>query len=136
MYEIIPDTLATHGIGDDYVVQPIEKRRTGEKIVFNNKDWIIIDARVLSDEGLSSQDDYEWLIAWCRWYESALGHRICICCGAGQSRSNAIALGYLVYKFNMDFYGAWELVKKKVPICYIMPDHISMLKKIFGVTLP
>jgi predicted protein tyrosine phosphatase len=59
-----------------------------------------------------------------------------ICCVAGISRSNAIALGILVKYFNMDFYEASELVKEKVPQANISPEHIEKLKKMFKVTLP
>ena len=55
--------------------------------------------------------------------------RVVICCVAGVSHSNAIALGVLVKYFGMDFYDAWELIKKRVPREYINPSHISKLKK-------
>ncbi|MFL6329770.1 MAG: hypothetical protein ACJ705_02015 [Nitrososphaeraceae archaeon] len=38
--------------------------------------------------------------------------------------------------FKMGFYDAWELVKKKVPICNIDLSHITELKKMFKVKLP
>jgi predicted protein tyrosine phosphatase len=61
--------------------------------------------------------------------------RVVICCVAGISRSNAIALGVLVKYFDMDFYDAWELVRQRVPRANINSSHISKLKKLFGVTL-
>jgi predicted protein tyrosine phosphatase len=58
-----------------------------------------------------------------------------ICCGAGKSRSNAIALGVLVEN-GMDFYDALELVKARVPIRHIDPSHITALKRLFKVSIP
>lgn len=136
MYEIIKDRLATHGIGDDYIVQPPELTRTREIIFINGEGpWYILDARVLSDEGLSRNSLYEYLIeTGCHmlmYYKPVV-----VCCGAGQSRSNAIALGILVQHFKMDFYDAYELIREKVPIQWILPDHIAKLKQIFNVTIP
>ena len=62
--------------------------------------------------------------------------RVVICCVAGISRSNAIALGVLVKYGGMDFYDAWTLVEDRVPIANINPSHISKLKRLFNVTLP
>jgi hypothetical protein len=42
----------------------------------------------------------------------------------------------LVQHFKMGFYDAWELVKKKVPICNIDLSYIAALKKMFKVKLP
>jgi hypothetical protein len=61
--------------------------------------------------------------------------RVVICCVAGVSHSNAIALGVLVKYFGMDFYDAWKLIRKRVPRANINPSHISKLKKLFNVTL-
>jgi len=62
--------------------------------------------------------------------------KIVICCGAGQSRSPAIASGILMKHYNMDFYNAYNLVREKVPEALIEPCHISKLKKLFNVGLP
>jgi len=133
VYKIL-DNLATHGIAynnydDNYYL--ISKDSVSEG---GNK-WLIIDARVLSDYKVNDIQDYLALIDTC---SIALNqnHRILVCCGAGISRSNAIALGVLVKHFKMDFYDAWELIKEKVPISNIDPLHIVALKKIFNVTLP
>ena len=60
--------------------------------------------------------------------------RVVICCAAGISRSNAIALGVLVKHFHMDSHDAWELIENRVPISNIHPGHISQLKKLFDTT--
>jgi protein-tyrosine phosphatase len=59
-----------------------------------------------------------------------------ICCVAGISSSNAIALGVLVKYFNMAFYEAHELIGKRVPIANINQSHISKLKTLLNVTIP
>ena len=85
--------------------------------------WIVADVR----------DLYEIDPVW----ELMQQHnRVVICCVAGISRSNAIALGVLVKYFHMDFYEALELIREKVSRANISPGHIAQLKKLFKVTLP
>jgi hypothetical protein len=55
-----------------------------------------------------------------------------ICSGSACWRSPAIAVGVLVKYFKLDFYGAWEQVRKKVPTANI-DSHVESLKRIFGV---
>ena len=57
-----------------------------------------------------------------------------ICCVAGISRSNAIALGVLVKYFKMDFDEAWALIRKQVPDSRISQGHILQLKKLLNTT--
>lgn len=130
LYEIIRDRLAVEGIGED--MHPMEK---GE-FKLRNDGWYQIDARVISDLGEdNTEEDYKVLIYLAM--DALLDYnRVVIVCGAGQSRSNAIALGVLVNAFNKDFYDAWELVKTQNPTCHIDGGHIAKLKRIFGVTLP
>lgn len=130
MYKIL-DNLATHGIGES--VPPQQMYPEAEI------GWIdgfrIIDVRMLNDYECNSNRDYKVNIARVTSYLEC-NVPVVICCDTGQSRSNAIALGVLVHHFKMGFYDAWELVKKKVPICNIDPSHISALKKIFKVKSP
>ena len=123
MYKIL-DNLATHSIGES--VYPLEK------YVDAQIGWIdgfrIIDVRMLNDYEGNSNWDYKLNIARVTSYLEC-NVPVVICCDTGQSRSNAIALGVLVQRFKMGFYDAWELVKKKVPICNIDPSHIAALKK-------
>lgn len=136
MYEIISKVLATDGIGDNYLVQPPNEAVHEEPILYKDRGrWFQLDARILSDEGDSDDYVYEYLIDYgVRMIKKGLP--LVVVCGAGQSRSNAIALGILVQNFHMDFYDAYELIREKVPIQWIHPDHISKLKKLFNVTLP
>jgi hypothetical protein len=62
-----------------------------------------------------------------------LGEKAVICCRAGVSRSNAIALGVLAHYFKIGFNETLELITSKVPICNILPPHISALCKLLNV---
>jgi len=141
MYKIL-DNLATHGIAyNDHTYYISKKRVSGEELLTfyeatddDGKKWLIVDARILSDYELNDLQDYLALIdTSSRLLDQ--DHSILICCGAGISRSNAIALGVLIKHFKMEFYSALELIQRKVPICNIDPLHITALKKIFNVTL-
>lgn len=130
MYKIL-DNLATHGIGE--TVYPLSKYVDCQ--IGDIHDFKIVDVRTLNDYEGNPEYDYKLNISRVTSYLD-IGNKVVICCGAGQSRSNAIALGVLVKYFKMDFYDAWELIKEKVPICQIDPSHITTLKRMFKVTLP
>lgn len=56
-------------------------------------------------------------------------HKKCvIICVGGMSRSNAVALAYLV-KNGMDFDKAYNLIREKVPIAQINMDLIDYVKR-------
>lgn len=129
MYKIT-EYLATHGLGESSY--PMERIKTGE--VLEDTGFAIVDVRLMLDEP-QPLEVYKNTIAIAMVALNRRG-KIVICCGAGQSRSNAIALAVLMIKENMDFYDAWEKVKERVPICMIESCHISAIKKLFGVTLP
>jgi predicted protein tyrosine phosphatase len=144
VYKIL-DNLATHGIAynhdNNYYLISKDSVSEEEILTFSeatddedgNK-WLFIDARILSDYKVNDIQDCLSLIDTCSLALNQ-NHRVIVCCGAGISRSNAVALGVLVKHFKMDFYDAWELIKEKVPISNIDPLHIVALKKIFNVTL-
>lgn len=127
----ITEYLATSAIGENYYPMPKELLQTGKML----EDWTILDVRDLLDERNPIQA-YEKKLFEAANLIQITADKIVVCCGAGQSRSNAIALGILTGYYGMDFYEAWELVKDKVPICLIDPSHIRALKKIFKITLP
>ena len=128
MYKIT-DNLATLGIGEKAYPLPHKDRDTG---FLQNTDWQIHDVRYLKDEPQPLED-----------YMTAIGEglnylrdgKVVVCCGAGQSRSNAIALGMLVAK-GMDYYEAYNLIREKVPIANIEPCHLGAIKQLFDVKLP
>jgi protein-tyrosine phosphatase len=69
-------------------------------------DFRIIDVRTLVDED-NSLSQYMLNIRVTSYLE--VGEKVVICCRVGVFRSNAIALGALVYYFKMDFHKAMEL---------------------------
>jgi protein-tyrosine phosphatase len=133
LFKIIENKLATEGIGQyNYVVLNEGHHQTGNH---TSDSWIVADVRDLYDDDSNSLEEYEKKIDLV-WELMQQHDRVVICCVAGISRSNAIALGVLVKYFDMDFYEALELVREKVPRANICPGHISQLKKLFNVTLP
>jgi protein-tyrosine phosphatase len=125
----ITDKIATHGLGESNY--PATAFDDGW---LKDTDFWIVDVRDILDESQPAEV-YE------RTIQRAItaldkNEKIVICCGAGQSRSNAIAIGVLMKKYNMDFYDAYNLVREKVPIAQIEPCHISKLKRMFNVGLP
>jgi protein-tyrosine phosphatase len=125
----ITDKIATHGLGESHYPETFLSDG-----LLDETDFWIVDVRDMED--------------WCQpleVYERTIqraitaldkNEKIVICCGAGQSRSNAVALGVLMQKYNMDFYDAYNLIMEKVPIAQIDPFHINALKKMFKVGLP
>lgn len=133
MFKIVENKLATEGIHEFTIYELKDVDHETEGIA--NIVWPVSDVRDLDDDNSNSLEDYEKKIDLALELIEKQG-RVVICCVAGISRSNAIALGVLVKYFDMDFYDAWELVRQRVPRANINPSHISKLKKLFGVTLP
>jgi protein-tyrosine phosphatase len=125
----ITNKIATHGLGESNYPETV--LRDG---LLEDTDFWIVDVRDMEDWS-QPIEVYE------RSIQRAIAaldknKRIVICCGAGQSRSNAIALGVLMKKYDMGFYDAYNLIMEKVPIAQIDPFHIAALKKLFKVGLP
>lgn len=55
------------------------------------------------------------------------GKRVVIICALGMSRSNSVALAYLV-KDGMELYEAYDLVRQKVPIVHINMDLFDFVR--------
>jgi len=91
----------------------------------------IVDVRTLVD-GENPIFEYELNIVRVVSYLE-LDEKVVVCCRAGVSRSNAIALGVLVYYFKIDANQALELIMSRVPICDILPTHISSLIKLLNL---
>ncbi len=125
MHKIL-DSLATHGIGEPGLLAGYSECKEG----FIDK-FRIVDVRTLVD-GENSLFEYELNIARVVSYLE-MGEKVVICCRAGVSRSNAIALGVLVHYFKIDFSKALELITSKIAICDILPPHISALCKLLNV---
>jgi len=57
--------------------------------------------------------------------------KVVICCSAGVSRSNAIAISVLIQEFGMSLPQALVLVRQMVPIANPLPCHIRQLEKLY-----
>lgn len=123
--------------GEFGYITDIGMLRTGQPFKDKDKEWIIIDCRNISD---SPEIKTHIGIYLDHILEAGLfldwGYNVVCCCSAGQSRSNAIALSVLIKYFNMDYYTAYDLVKKNNPVCNIAMEHLDVIKKIFQVGLP
>jgi hypothetical protein len=122
----ILDNLATHGIGEPGLLSGYSECKEG--FIDNFR---IVDVRTLVD-GENSLFEYGLNIVRVVSYLE-MDERVVICCRAGVSRSNATALGVLVHYFKIDFSRALELITSKIPICDILPPHISALCKLLNV---
>jgi protein-tyrosine phosphatase len=122
----ILDNLATHGIGEPGFLAGYSECKEG----FID-DFRIVDVRTLVD-GENSLFEYELNIVRVVSYLE-MGEKVVICCRAGVSRSNAIALGVLVHYFKIDFGQALELITSKIPVCDILSSHVSALSKLLNV---
>src|SRR2546427_10723342 len=119
----ITDSLAVHGLGESaYQAQGLKEG------CLENTDYWIVDVRDMLDE-TQPVDVYKQKIDYAM---SCLQKhkKIVVCCGAGQSRSPAVAIGLLMMHYKMDFYDAFNLVKEKVPMAQIEPCHIRSLKQL------
>ena len=134
LFKILDNRLATAGISQFSYKVLNEGLHQTNKYENAIDSWQILDVRDLFDDDSNSLKDYKEKIDLA-WDMIQKHGKVVVCCVAGISRSNAIALGVLVKYFNMDFYEAWELVNAKVPIANIDPGHIEKLKKLFNVTL-
>jgi protein-tyrosine phosphatase len=124
MYKIL-DKLAVHGFNGDARITNLDTKYVDAEFGYIDG-FKIIDVRMLNDLGNKKQDyDLNILRVTSELDE---GNSVVVCCEAGQSRSNAIALGVLVRYFKMDFYDACELIKEKVPISQVDPSHIEIIE--------
>lgn len=127
MYKIL-DNLATHGLGEPGLLQGYSECKQGLIDKFR-----IVDVRTLND-GPNSLFDYELNIMRVISYLE-LDEKVVVCCRLGLSRSNAIALGVLVNHFKINFNRAMELISSKVPICIILPTHVTALQKLLNTNV-
>ena len=58
------------------------------------------------------------------------GKKAVVICVGGMSRSNAVALAYLI-KNGMDYGKAYNLIREKVPIAQISTDLIGFVKETY-----
>lgn len=118
----INDFLATHGLeaqwGSDAIDDMIAKPDSEGKI----EDFKVFDIREKMLDARNPLEVYQTLT------EEAITMikehcKIVICCSAGISRSNAIAVSVLMKYFDMSLPQALVLVREKVPIANPLPCH-------------
>lgn len=137
MYKITEE-LATHGLGGFYVGDREWMKihgKTGQELEINGERWLIADVRDMND-GANPLYVYVQKVGMIRrcfeWSKFKNCKGVVICCSAGQSRSNSIAMAYLIDK-GMEFEDARALVEKN-PICNIDPDLIGDIRLVFPHT--
>lgn len=122
--KIITEYLATHGIGDEYYPHSKGQVITGEII----DGWTILDCRDMLDEHGNPLSLYKAKID--QGIEFIKNNKLVVCCGAGMSRSNAIAAGILMEN-GYSFDDALNLVHEKVKIDLIDSSHLKALQTLY-----
>ncbi|MDN5846214.1 MAG: dual specificity protein phosphatase family protein [Candidatus Nitrosocosmicus sp.] len=135
LFKIVDNKLAIASVWDHSYQILNESMYQTDRYENAKISWHVLDVRDLNDDSTNSLERYKEKIdlAWELIQEHG---KVVICCVAGRSRSNAIALGVLIKYFGMDFYKALEFIKSKVPRSNIDPAHLEKLKNLFHVTLP
>lgn len=132
--------LATHGLGGwtegGKFWNEKNTLQTGKELKDGNGDaFLIVDVRDLMD-GANPLYFYPTKVGVVRrafeWAKFKNMKGVVICCSAGQSRSNAIAMAYLI-DTGMPFEQALQLVEKN-PICNIDPSLIDDIRAVFPHT--
>lgn len=130
--EIIEGQLATWGAGDQgwsymhnryNLIQQKELEVGGEK-------WPVTDCRDMIDGSGNPLWLYEKKINDSIFKLETFG-KVIICCIAGISRSNSIAMGVLIKWKGMDYIDAYGEIRDKVPYADIDNAHLNALKKLF-----
>jgi protein-tyrosine phosphatase len=118
VYKESNKSLATFGIEED-------KRQNINYI----NGYKVLDVRSLLDDTGNKDEDYYKLIDK-GVYLLDNYDKVVVCCTAGISRSNAIAIGILMKYWKMDFQTAFEMVNNKISNCLIENAHINALKRL------
>lgn len=125
----INDLLATHslesqwgsGITDNEIVQPDKDGKIDGFKVFDVRDRML-DAR-------NPPEVYQRLTEEAIQIMKENG-RVVICCSAGVSRSNAIAISVLIQHFGMTLPQAIALTRERVPIANPLSCHIEQIERL------
>lgn len=125
----INDQLATHGLEEQW-----SSDTTDEMIAKPDSQGMIdgfkvIDVRDIMLDARNPLDVYRKLTNMAVQILRDNG-KVVICCSAGVSRSNSIAIAVLVKHFQMSFEDAVSLVSEKVPIANPLPCHLQQVRRI------
>lgn len=127
---IINDFLATHGLEaqwgssliDDMIVKPdIEGKINGFKV---------FDIRDKMFDAWNPLEVYQDLTEQAIKILKENG-KVVICCSAGVSRSNAIAISVLIQHFGMTLPQAVAVIGEMVPIANPLPCHLDQLERLY-----
>lgn len=135
--EIIPDVLATWGASDegwDYMNDKYNLIQWKELEVGGAK-WPVVDCRDMIDGYGNPLWLYKKKIQDACMKIEKHG-KVIICCIAGVSRSNSIAMGVLMQYKGMEYIDAYGEIKDKVPYADMDQAHLNALKKLFPPTIP
>ena len=97
------------------------------EFMLKKRNAVAVDVRDLIDgEG----NDFEVFLAKVEEVENLINanQKVCVCCESGISRSNAVALAYLV-RSGMDFDEAYNLIREKVQVVQIDMALLDLAKK-------
>ena len=126
----INDFLATHGLeaqwGSDITNDMIAKPDKDGKI----DGFKVFDIREKMLDARNPLEVYQELTEEAITMIKQYG-KIVICCRAGISRSNAIAISVLINHFDMSLPQALVLVREKVPIANPLPCHIEGIERLY-----
>ena len=128
MYEI-NDQLASHGLetqwGTGITEEMIVKPDSHDTI----RGFKVLDIRERMLDAPNPTHVYRRLVIEAIEMIKRYG-KVVVCCSAGVSRSNSIAIGVLVKHFGFSFKEACNLVNRNVPIADISTCHLEKLKSL------
>jgi hypothetical protein len=110
-----------------WITKNLATSSMSEFMLRKRKNVVVVDVRDLIDgEG----NDFEVFMGKVEEVENLINvnQKVCICCESGISRSNAVALAYLV-KSSMKFDDAYNMIRKKVPVVQIDMALLDLAKK-------
>jgi len=110
-----------------WITKTLATSSMSEFMLRKRKNVVAVDVRDLIDgEG----NDFEVFIGKVEEVENMINvnQKVCICCESGISRSNAVALAYLV-RSGMEFDDAYNLIMKKVLVVQIDMALLDLAKK-------
>lgn len=103
-----------------------------EDVDVNDKEYTVVDVRDLVDrEGNTNQAILEKINAVVNLLKQ--NHKVVICCDYGISRSNAIAIGVIVKRFNYDFDKAVKFVMEKTKEPAIRIDILNSVRRVLEI---
>jgi predicted protein tyrosine phosphatase len=126
---IITDWLATHGLDwqfDDSLPEDMILQPDASRIINGYK---VFDIRTRLMDAPTDLHVYRRLVIESTEILKSHG-KIVVCCSAGVSRSNSIAIALLMKRSRMSFRDAFNTVKIKVPIANPLSCHLEQIQQL------